>query len=143
MIAAARFTTDFDRKTAGFSPDRVDALVWAFTDLLVERMAGEGIYELYRQRAAKAAAEKAERERKPAPLPQPGSTEWFRDDEKPPGSSEHRVTDDAARWIADLTGVDGQHAGPTPKRRRQRSPSTTGSLQGSSCSDPADRSSAV
>jgi hypothetical protein len=33
------------------SPDRVDALVWAFTDLLVERMAGEGIYELYRQRA--------------------------------------------------------------------------------------------
>ena len=51
MIAAARFTTDFDRKTAGFSPDRVDALVWAFTDLLVERMAGEGIYELYRQRA--------------------------------------------------------------------------------------------
>jgi hypothetical protein len=28
---------------------RVDALVWAFTDLLVEPMAGEGIYELYRQ----------------------------------------------------------------------------------------------
>src|SRR6516162_5506012 len=71
------FTTNFDRKTAGFSPDRVDALVWAFTDLLVERMAGEGIYELYRQRDAKAAAEKAERERKPAPLPQPGSMEWF------------------------------------------------------------------
>ena len=71
------FTTDFDRKTAGFSPDRVDALVWAFTDLLVERIAGEGIYELYRQRAAKAAAEKAERERKPAPLPQPGSMEWL------------------------------------------------------------------
>jgi len=89
VIAAARFTTDFDRKTAGFSPDRVDALMWAFTDLLVERMAGEGICELYRQRAAKAAAEKAERERKPAPLPQPGSTEWFRDDEKPPGSAEH------------------------------------------------------
>jgi len=32
------FTTDFDRKTAGFSPDRVDALVWALTDLLVEPM---------------------------------------------------------------------------------------------------------
>ena len=29
------FTSDFDRKTAGFSPDRVDALVWALTDLLV------------------------------------------------------------------------------------------------------------
>jgi hypothetical protein len=34
-----------------------------------------------------------------------------RDDEKSPGSAEHRVTDNAARWIADLTGVDGQHAG--------------------------------
>jgi len=26
-------TPDFDRKTAGYSPDRVDALVWALTDL--------------------------------------------------------------------------------------------------------------
>ena len=69
--------SDFDRKTAGFSPDRVDALVWAFTDLLVERMSNEGIFEQYRQRDAKAAAEKAARERKPAPLPQPGSMEWF------------------------------------------------------------------
>ena len=40
-------------------------------------MESKGIYELYRQRAAKAAAEKAERERKPAPLPQPGSMAWF------------------------------------------------------------------
>ena len=31
------------------SPDRVDALVWALTDLLVETKRGEGIYELYRQ----------------------------------------------------------------------------------------------
>jgi phage terminase large subunit-like protein len=30
------FTVDFDRKQAGYSPDRVDALVWAFHDLLVE-----------------------------------------------------------------------------------------------------------
>ena len=35
------FTTDFDRKAARFLPDRVDALVWAFTDLLVEQMRGE------------------------------------------------------------------------------------------------------
>lgn len=28
------FTTGFDRKAAGYSPDRVDALVWAITDLL-------------------------------------------------------------------------------------------------------------
>lgn len=27
------FTTDFDRKAQGWSPDRVDALVWALTDL--------------------------------------------------------------------------------------------------------------
>jgi hypothetical protein len=27
------FTTGFDRRAAGYSPDRVDALVWAFTDL--------------------------------------------------------------------------------------------------------------
>ena len=32
-----------------FSPDRVDALVWALTDLLLAPMAGEGIYEVYRQ----------------------------------------------------------------------------------------------
>jgi phage terminase large subunit-like protein len=31
------------------SPDRVDALVWALTDLLVEPMPGEGIYEAYRR----------------------------------------------------------------------------------------------
>ncbi|MBV8937539.1 MAG: DNA-packaging protein [Alphaproteobacteria bacterium] len=35
--------------SAGCSPDRVDALVWALTDLLVEPMPGEGIYEMYRQ----------------------------------------------------------------------------------------------
>jgi phage terminase large subunit-like protein len=71
------FTPDFDREAAGYSPDRVDALVWAFTDLLVERMAGEGIFELYRQQATKAAAEKAAAAKpKPGP-PAPGSMEWF------------------------------------------------------------------
>lgn len=30
------FTTGFDRKAAGYSPDRVDALVWALTDLFPE-----------------------------------------------------------------------------------------------------------
>lgn len=34
---------------AGFSPDRVDALVWAMTDLLLVPMPGEGIYEAYRR----------------------------------------------------------------------------------------------
>ena len=52
-----------------------DALVWAFTELLVEPMKGVGIYELYRQ-MAEAAAQRS----KPQPaqtVPQPGSTEWF------------------------------------------------------------------
>jgi predicted phage terminase large subunit-like protein len=30
------FTVDFDRKTMGYSPDRVDALVWALTELMIE-----------------------------------------------------------------------------------------------------------
>lgn len=30
------FTSHFDRKTAGYSPDRVDALVWALTELIPE-----------------------------------------------------------------------------------------------------------
>jgi phage terminase large subunit-like protein len=47
------FTSNFDRKAAGYSPDRVDALVWAFTELLVEPRAGDGIFEAYRQLAAK------------------------------------------------------------------------------------------
>jgi phage terminase large subunit-like protein len=29
-------TADFDRAKAGYSPDRVDALVWALGDLIVE-----------------------------------------------------------------------------------------------------------
>jgi phage terminase large subunit-like protein len=28
------FTSDFDRSRAGYSPDRVDALVWALTELM-------------------------------------------------------------------------------------------------------------
>ena len=48
------FTPDLDRKATKFSPDRVDALVWASTDLLVEQMAGYAIYEVMRQRAEEA-----------------------------------------------------------------------------------------
>jgi phage terminase large subunit-like protein len=29
------FTSDFDRSSAGFSPDRLDALVWGFSELLI------------------------------------------------------------------------------------------------------------
>jgi phage terminase large subunit-like protein len=47
------FTTTFDRRTAGFSPGRVDALVWAITELMVEPMAGFGIFEYYRRLATR------------------------------------------------------------------------------------------
>src|SRR6516164_4957215 len=72
----ANFTSDIDRAAAGYSPDRVDALVWAFSELLVEPMPGEGLYEWYRQQA-----EAAAHPSKPQPaqtVPQPGSTEWFK-----------------------------------------------------------------
>jgi phage terminase large subunit-like protein len=38
-----------DPRSSGPSPDRVDALVWAMTDLFVAPMRGEGIYEAYRR----------------------------------------------------------------------------------------------
>ncbi len=47
------FAGDFDRAQAGYSPDRVDALVWALSELLVTPLAGEGIFEAYRRLARK------------------------------------------------------------------------------------------
>jgi hypothetical protein len=60
------FTSDFDRKTAGYSPDRVDALVWAMTELLVEPMKGYAIFELYRRQAEAIAAQQAEAKKRAA-----------------------------------------------------------------------------
>jgi phage terminase large subunit-like protein len=37
------FTADFDRSTAGYSPDRLDAMVWALTELML----GEGTPTLF------------------------------------------------------------------------------------------------
>lgn len=45
------FTTNFDRATMKYSPDRVDALVWGFTYLLVDQLASSGLMEYYRQEA--------------------------------------------------------------------------------------------
>ena len=52
------FTSDFDREATGYSPDRLDAMVWAATELLVEPMASYGIFELYRRQAEALAAAK-------------------------------------------------------------------------------------
>jgi len=41
------FTTDFDRQAAGYSPDRLDALVWALSDLMVET-GDTGLLDYYR-----------------------------------------------------------------------------------------------
>jgi hypothetical protein len=46
-------------RSAGASPDRVDAPVWALTDLLVEQMSNQGLFELYRRQAEQLAAKNA------------------------------------------------------------------------------------
>jgi predicted phage terminase large subunit-like protein len=46
------FTADFDRNAAGYSPDRVDALVWAVTDLMLAEMKGYAFHEVARRMAA-------------------------------------------------------------------------------------------
>ena len=74
------FTSDIDRVAAGYSPDRIDALVWAFSELLVEPIKGQGIYEPYSREE-----EAAEQRRKPQPAQtvwQPGSMEWLAEQKK-------------------------------------------------------------
>jgi phage terminase large subunit-like protein len=44
-------TPEFDRRAAGFSPDRVDALVWAVTELCFSRNDGAAIIDFYRRLA--------------------------------------------------------------------------------------------
>lgn len=43
------FTSGFDRKKMGYSPDRVDALVWACTHLMLNDGAGLNVQDFYRQ----------------------------------------------------------------------------------------------
>jgi hypothetical protein len=75
------FTTDFDRQAAGYSPDRVDALVWAFTELLVTPMPSYAAYEIARERAeAVIEQRRAEEEaRRPKLVPAKGSVELLKD----------------------------------------------------------------
>jgi phage terminase large subunit-like protein len=47
-------TPDFDARSAGYSPDRADALVWAVADLInLDRTGKSGMVEFYRDAARK------------------------------------------------------------------------------------------
>jgi phage terminase large subunit-like protein len=70
------FSSDFDRRTAGYSLDRVDALVWTFTELLVDQMEGYGIFELQRRQFEELERKKAEARKPPAQVYAKGSMEW-------------------------------------------------------------------
>ena len=93
MSKTRDFTPDLDRSKpkrdrvdpsnlglggARLSPDRADALVWAFTELLVEEISSWGIYETTRRKAeaqeTKSAAARAAAI--PKPEPAPGSLEY-------------------------------------------------------------------
>lgn len=50
------FTSDYDRTKMKYSPDRLDALVWALTELALEENPGENILEYYRGKTEKAKA---------------------------------------------------------------------------------------
>ena len=60
------------------SPDRADALVWAFTEILVEVISDWGIYETTRRKAEAILKEKeaARLAGMPKPEPAPGSLEY-------------------------------------------------------------------
>jgi phage terminase large subunit-like protein len=49
------FAQDFDKQSGGYSPDRVDALVWALSELMVEPVPYEGLMRYYEQRATASA----------------------------------------------------------------------------------------
>jgi predicted phage terminase large subunit-like protein len=43
------FTSDFDRGRSGYSPDRLDAMVWAFSELMVRQEAPQACFGSYGQ----------------------------------------------------------------------------------------------
>lgn len=43
------FTSDFNPRSMKYSPDRVDAMVWAFTHLMVDGTANSGLMDYYRE----------------------------------------------------------------------------------------------
>lgn len=55
------FTVDFDRKKAGFSPDRMDAMVWAIHELILLGFPGSNVMDYIANEKATAEAAKAQR----------------------------------------------------------------------------------
>jgi phage terminase large subunit-like protein len=49
MCNLVRGAGDAGKRSASFSPDRVDAMVWALTDLLLTPKVADGIFEVYRR----------------------------------------------------------------------------------------------
>jgi phage terminase large subunit-like protein len=70
------FTSDADRSVVGYSPDRVDALVWAFTELFVEVSGDRGYVEWLREAASEAKARKAPPAAPTEPNYAVGSVQW-------------------------------------------------------------------
>ena len=68
----------FGKGSVHASPDRADALVWAFTEILVEVISDWGIYETTRRKAEAILKEKeaARLAAMPKPEPAPGSLEY-------------------------------------------------------------------
>ena len=64
------------------SPDRLDALVWGLTELLVDQMPHWGIFEYTRQRAE---AIRGQNPSLPEPVYAIGSLEWQRQQEQAQG----------------------------------------------------------
>jgi hypothetical protein len=94
------FTSDFDRGRAGYSPDHVDALVWALTELMVEPVAGWGLIEWTRMEAAKVSA----------PRPDPNDV------------SQHTVTMRAPQGISTVYLMSGRAVSIPPSRLVAMSP---------------------
>jgi hypothetical protein len=80
------FSSAFDRARAGFSPGRVDALVWALTDLVLQPMISFGFFELMRRRALGLPIGKSESAAPARPVEKPyfapGSVEWQKQQEQ-------------------------------------------------------------
>lgn len=75
------FTSDFSRSQAGFSPDRVDALVWAITELAVDKQVQAPVGAIGRYSVSKFAGEGTANSLARAPAP-----DWYaRGDRYAPG----------------------------------------------------------